>query len=206
MSHCTKFKFQYTDLNCIEKAFSDLQLSYKWAKVRTYENLKWRADEYPTFRSDSLTRDALVSKRRGFNYFMEKMGNFYELAVEKYDMSAKDIKQAKIYGNEFQKKYIEEVANTVINDMNSNGNNAILDKNQDGFIIRFGSFYEKSILLKFENGRVIEEVQGVKGESCVSLTEALENMLSSPEVELNTEWTSEYYEDATEGLTLYNLE
>lgn len=204
MSHCTKFKFQYTDRTIICKVFSNLGLSYKDTIVKTSGEMKWSVDEYTL--PFGSKRNAIMAKSDGFNYFMENFGNHYELSIEKHNMTSSDKRKTTKMANEFQKKYIEQVANTVINDMNSNGNNAILDKTQDGYAIRFGSVYEKSILLKFENGRVIEEVQGVKGESCVSLTEALENMLSSPEVDLNTEWTSEYYEDANDGMSIYNLE
>lgn len=61
-------------------------------------------------------------------------------------------------------------------------------------------------MIKFDNGRVIEEVQGGKGDSCISLTEALENMLSSPDVELQSEWTEEYYESDDSSLTIYNMD
>jgi hypothetical protein len=108
--------------------------------------------------------------------------------------------------NEFRRQYIKAVAQSVIEKMEKNGNNCLLDETDKGFSIHFGSLYEKSILIKFDNGRVIEEVQGVKGKSCTSLTEALENMLSSPDVELNSEWTEEYYESPEDGLTIYNME
>ena len=57
------------------------------------------------------------------------------------------------------------------------------------------------------NGKktVEEKVVGVKGSSCVSLTEAIENMLSSAEVELNSEWTKEYYQEETDNLEIYEL-
>lgn len=46
----------------------------------------------------------------------------------------------------------------------------------------------------------------IKGQSCQSITEALENMLSSADVELNTEWTEEYYEpDDDSMLKIYDL-
>ena len=107
---------------------------------------------------------------------------------------------------EFKQTYIKEVAKEVVKQMNAKGETAILEEKPSGYEIRFGQTYDKSILIKFNSGRVIEEVQGVKGDGCVSLTEALENMLSSPDVELQSEWTEEYYESPDSGLTIYNME
>ncbi|MBS4771348.1 MAG: DUF2997 domain-containing protein [Proteobacteria bacterium] len=91
--------------------------------------------------------------------------------------------------------------------MEQNGHSCLLAENSDGFEIKFGTVYEKSLLVKLQNGRVIESVSGVKGQSCQSITEALENMLSSADVELNTEWTEEYYEpDDGSMLKIYDLE
>lgn len=203
MSHCTNFTFQYTDRTIICKVFSNLGLSYKDTIVKTSGEMKWSVDEYSLpFGSE---RKAIMAKSNGFNYFMENFGNHYELSIEKHNMTSFDKKKTTKMANEFQSAYIEEVAKVFVNKMNEKGINALLDKTNEGFFIQFGSMYEKSILIKINNGRVIEEVQGVKGENCVSLTEALENMLSSSDVELNSEWTEEYYEDPEDGLTIYNL-
>lgn len=206
MSHCTKFDFQYTDEKCVQKTFENLGLSWQESLVRTSDNLKWRVDEYPSFRTYSPSRSAYVAKKNGFNYFMENVGNHFELSVEKHEMSKGEAYYATQLENEFRRQYIKTVAQLVIEKMENNGNNCLLDETDKGFSIHFGSLYEKSILVKFDNGRVIEEVQGVKGASCTSLTEALENMLSSPDVELNSEWTEEYYDDSEDGLTVYNME
>lgn len=203
MSHYTNFEFQYTDKSIICKVFKNLGLSYKNTIVKTYGNIKWSVDEYSI--SEGTKRNAIMAKRNGFNYFMEYFGNHYELSIEKHNMTSSEKRISKSMAKEFQEMYVKEVANVFVNKMQEKGINAVLDEDSKGFIVRFGSIYEKSVLIKMDNGRVMEEVHGVKGESCVSLTEALENMLSSADVELNSEWTEEYYEDPEDGLTIYNL-
>ena len=38
MSHCTSFKFQYTDRKLIAQAFSNLGLKYKYSVVYSYDS------------------------------------------------------------------------------------------------------------------------------------------------------------------------
>ena len=146
-----------------------------------------------------------MAESNGFNYFMEDFGNHYELSIEKHNMSPADERTVKRMGKEFQKQYIKCTAQQVMKQMELNGQSCLLKENSDGFEIKFGLMYEKSLLVKLQNGRVNERVRGVKGQSCQSITEALENMLSSADVELNTEWTEEYYEADDETFKIYNI-
>ena len=194
MSHCTKFDFQYTDRKIICRTFQALNLEWEDGVVSTYAS---SADKKANIVKSYLS--AIIAKKNGFSYFMEVRDKYYELVIEKHDMSAYDLQIAQEMAEEFRNTYIKEVAKVVVKKMESQGKQAKLEKTSSGYEIRFGLLYDKSILIKFDNGRVIEEVKGVKGKSCVSLTEALENMLSSDEVDLDTEWTSEYYDDPDNG-------
>lgn len=201
MSHCTTFEFQYTNRELIIQSFEQLSLEWRDSIVCSYTS------SYDKERG-IIQREmpAICAEKNGFNYFMCNKGNHYVLSVEKHNMNWKEETYAKQLGIEFQKTYIGKVAENFIEQMAQNGTNCLLDKEDNGYIIRFGSMYEKSILIKFENGRVIEEVQGVKGKNCKSVTKALENVLSTEDTTLNTEWTSEYYEDSGDRLSIYNLE
>ncbi len=201
MSHCTSFKFQYTDRKLIAQAFSNLGLECKDSVVYSYDS-----GYAKSLGIASEERPAIVAESNGFNYFMEDFGNHYELSVEKHNMSLSEERIARRMGKEFQKQYVKCAAQQVIRQMEQNGHSCLLAENSDGFEIKFGTVYEKSLLVKLQNGRVIESVSGVKGQSCQSITEALENMLSSADVELNTEWTEEYYEpDDDSMLKIYDL-
>ena len=191
MSHCTSFKFQYTDRKLITQAFSNLGLKCKDSVVYSYD-------------SGYAKSLGIASEERPA--IMEDFGNHYELSVEKHNMSLSEERIARRMGNEFQKQYVKCAAQQVIRQMEQNGHSCLLAENSDGFEIKFGTVYEKSLLVKLQNGCVIESVSGVKGQSCQSITEALENMLSSADVELNTEWTEEYYEpDDDSMLKIYDL-
>ena len=201
MSHCTKFDFQYTNEKFIRNSFEDLGLKCRTDRVYSYASSYDK--EIGNYKS---VRNALVAERNGFNYFMENYGTHYELSIEKHNMTYSEQNISQSMAEEFRKTYIMEVAKDVVEKMNAKGENALLEETDAGYEIKFGLIYDKSILIKFDNGRVIEEVHGVKGKNCVSLTEAIENMMSSPEVELESEWTSEYYEEPDNGLTIYNME
>ena len=201
MSHCTSFKFQYTDRILITQAFSNLGLECKDSVVFSYDS-----GYAKSLGIASEERPAIVAESNGFNYFMEDFGNYYELSIEKHNMSSSEERIATRMGKEFQKQYVKCAAQQVIKQMEQNGHSCLLAENSDGFEIKFGTVYEKSLLVKLQNGRVIESVSGVKGQSCQSITEALENMLSSADVELNTEWTEEYYApDDGSMLKIYDL-
>lgn len=200
MSHCTSFKFQYTNRKLIEKSYEDLGLEWSDDIVNSY------ASSYDKEHGIVSNRQkAIIACKNGFNYFMCQTDDGYELSIEKHDMTYSEEKIARRMGNEFQRLYLKNAAQEVVNQMQSKGQNCILDETANGFEIRFGGFYEKSLLVKITNGRVEERVQGVKGGACRSLTETFEKLLASPDVALNTEWTSEYYEPSEGGLFVYDL-
>lgn len=203
MSHCTKFDFQFTSRKCIIRAFESLGLDWQDSFVAWYSSTLTK--KLGVFGENKTP--AIVAERNGFQYFMLVKDGYFELLMEKHNMNSSEEFVSKQMADEFRQMYIQEVAKDVVKQMNNKGENAVLEKATDGFEIKFGLLYDKSIFIKFSNGRVIESVKGVKGEKCVSLTEALENMLSSADVELQSEWTDEYYEDDSDyALKVYNLE
>ena len=161
MSHCTKFDFQYTSRKIICRTFDSLGLDWSDNFVATYSSTLAKTlriggkDETP----------AIIAERDGFQYFMMNMGTYYELLMEKHNMTSDEADISKQMANEFKLTYIKEVAKEVVKQMNAKGENAILKEISSGYEIRFGQTYDKSILIKFNNGHVIEEVQGVKGET-----------------------------------------
>lgn len=93
MSHCTSFKFQYTDRKLIAQAFSNLGLKYKYSVVYSYDS-----GYAKSLGIASEERPAIVAESNGFNYFMEDFGNHYELSVEKHNMSLSEERIARRMG------------------------------------------------------------------------------------------------------------
>lgn len=142
MSHCTSFKFQYTDRKLITQAFSNLGLKCKDSIVYSYDS-----GYAKSLGIASEDRPAIVAENKGFNYFMEDFGNYYELSIEKHNMSSSEEHIATRMGKEFQKQYVKCAAQQVIKQMEQNGYSCLLAENSDGFEIKFGTVYEKVCLL-----------------------------------------------------------
>lgn len=206
MSHCTKFDFQYTDKDLICEVFNNLGLEFKNTIVKTYGMLKWDVEEHPELSSFSPGRNSIVAKKGKFNYFMENYGDCYKLSVERHNMNLDDIECAKIMEDEYRKEYIKAAAQKMVNKMQIHGHNALLTQTEEELKIMFGNTFEKSISIKYNQGSITEEVNGVKGKSCISLTKVLEEMLSSSDTEIKTDWTNEYYESSPDGIAVYELE
>lgn len=203
MSHCTKFDFQYVNRKIIFRTFEALGLKCEHSTVASFASDWEKRFEINAFDQTP----AIVAEKDGFNYFMLNRGSYYELFIEKHNMTYDEERISKKMADEFKKMYIEETVKEVVKELNLSGNPAVWEKNRDGFVIKFGQLYDKTISVKMNGKKTIEEqVLGVKGTSCVSLTSAIENLLSSDEVELNSEWTEEYYEEETDGLKIYELQ
>lgn len=202
MSHCTKFDFQYTSRKIICRTFQSLGLEwYDGIAVRYGSTLAKKLD---LGRTDETP--AIIAEKNGFHLMMLNKGSFYELFVEKHNMTISDGKISKEIADEFQRMYIQEVSKEIVQRMNAEGKNAIVEQLTNGYQIRFGQLYDKSISIRWNNDKLTESVQGWKGKSCIKLTEALENMLSSPNVELQSEWTEEYYTEPENEIEIYNME
>ena len=74
--------------------------------------------------------------------------------------------------------------------LNSEVIDCIIDKNP----LKHGRYTPGTNIpiISFEEGKITEEVIGVKGDFCTKLTEDIENILSHPSNELVTEWKQEY--------------
>lgn len=202
MSHCTKFDFQYTNRKIIFNTFEALGLKCEHSLVASFSSV-WEkklginaTDQTP----------AIIAESNGFNYFMLNCGSHYELFIEKHNMTTEEARISKKMADEFQKAYLEETVKEAVKQLTASGQTALWEKDKNGYVIKFGALYDKTIYVKLNGKKTVEEaVVGVKGPSCVSLTEAIENMLSSAEVELNSEWTKEYYQEETDNLEIYEL-
>jgi hypothetical protein len=132
MSHCTNFDFQYTDRDLICSAFQALNLKWKDDVVYSYAS---QADKEAGIVETSWP--AIIAEKNGFNYFMKNKGKYYILGIEKHDMSSYDRQIAKEMADEFRNTYIKEVAKIVVEDMNSQGQQAILEEAPGGYEIKF---------------------------------------------------------------------
>ncbi|MBE6450109.1 MAG: DUF2997 domain-containing protein [Alphaproteobacteria bacterium] len=202
MSHCTNFDFQYSSRRCIIQTFENMGLIWRDDTVVYYNS----GLEKMLGINGHDSAPAIVANKDGFNYFMIDKGNHYELSIEKHNMSVEEEEISKKMANEFKHEYVKTTVEKFKKKLERKGIDCILKDTPKGWEICFGAMYEKSIFVKLNKNKIEEQVSGVKGKSCSSLTGALEDMLSSSDVDLNTRWTEEYYQTEDDELKVYNLE
>ena len=201
MSHCTSFKFQYVNRKCIIQTFENIGLDWHDDTVVSYNS---GIEKMLGINAHDPT-PAIIASKDGFNYFMMDKGGYYELSIEKHNMNSDEEHRAKNMAKEFKREYIKTTMDMFKDKLEKKGINCILNNTKKGWKICFGKTYEKSVLVNFDGKNIEEQVLGIKGGSCSSLTRVLEDMLSSPEVDLHTRWTEEYYQTEDDDLKVYNL-
>jgi hypothetical protein len=193
MSHCTKFDFKYTSEEVIVKAFRKLDIRCSTELVSEFKS---------EFSKQVLGRLGYLGNKQyraicgingKYNIFLCKIGeNDYEIFVERSIIGNNDILEMKKIADDFQRAYIEVAIDEIVKKLDKGNMPSKVELRKNKYIVSFGSSYEYSLVVSFEEGKITEEVIGVKGDFCTKLTEDIENILSHPSAELVTEWKQEY--------------
>lgn len=194
MSHCTKFDFNYTDERIIVKAFNKLQISCATTMVHWYDSdLAKKMLSKLGYMGHEQSR-AICGCKDEYQFFVcKKKDNLYELYMEKSTtITQEDEVKMDSLAETFRRAYIECAVDKVVRKLENSGMPTEVSKDNDKFVVNFGPMLEYSLSVVFDNGQLIEDVHGVKGDFCTKLTEDLEEILSSPTAELNTAWKEEY--------------
>jgi hypothetical protein len=193
MSHYTKFDFKYTDESAIVKAFRKI-------------NMKCSTELVSEFKSDfskkilgrlgylgSKQYRAIVGTDGKYNLFVCKMAeNDYELFIECSKVAAIDEAEMWTIADNYRRAYIGVAIDEIVKKLDKGNMPSKVEVQKDQYIVNFGSSYEYSLVVSFEKGKIEEEVRGIRGNFCTKLTEDIENILSHPSAELQTEWKAEY--------------
>lgn len=193
MSHCTKFDFKYTSEEAIVKAFRKLDIKCSTELVSEFKS---------EFSKQVLGKLGYLGNKQyraicgiigKYNIFLCKIGeNDYELFIERSVEGLNDNEEMKKLSDDFQRAYIEVAIDEIIKKLDKGNMPSKVESTKNKYTIIFGSSYEYSLVVSFEEGKITEEVIGVKGDFCTKLTEDIENILSHPTSELVTEWKQEY--------------
>jgi hypothetical protein len=193
MSHCTKFDFKYTSEEAIVKAFRKLDIKCSTELVAEFKS---------EFSKQVLGRLGYLGNKQyraicgvigKYNIFLCKIGeNDYELFIERSVIGNNDNQEMKILSDDFQRAYIEVAIDEIVKKLDKGNMPSRVESSKNKYTVIFGSSYEYSLIVSFEEGKITEEVIGVKGDFCTKLTEDIENILSHPTSELVTEWKQEY--------------
>jgi len=193
MSHCTKFDFKYTSEEAIVKAFRKLDIKCSTELVSEFKS---------EFSKQVLGKLGFLGNKQyraicgiigKYNIFLCKIGeNDYELFIERSVVGLNDNEEMKKLSDDFQRAYIEVAIDEIVKKLDKGNMPSKVESSKNKYTVIFGSSYEYSLIISFEEGKITEEVIGVKGDFCTKLTEDIENILSHPTSELVTEWKQEY--------------
>lgn len=193
MSHCTKFDFKYTSEEAIVKAFRKLNIKCSTELVSEFKSEFSKQVLSKLGYLGSKQYRAIVGNIGKYNIFLCKLAeNDYELFIERSIIGSNDAVEMKKLSDEFRKAYIEVAIDEIVKKLDKGNMPSKVEYKQNRYTIAFGSSYEYSLVVSFDEGRVTEEVIGVKGDFCTKLTEDIENILSHPSSVLTTEWKQEY--------------
>lgn len=192
MSHCTKFNFTYSCEESIVRAFRKMNVQTSLELITEFDN---------DFQKKILSHFGYMGRRQmraicgiknGINMYMCKVAeNRYELICEHPNVTPYIKDTMNKLGSEFQQAYVEVAIEAVVKKIEISGTPVEVKKQNYKYIIKFGPSLEYQVVVSFDDNVVTEEVFGIKGDFCTSLTEDIENILSHPESELISEFKPE---------------
>lgn len=199
MSHCTKFDFAYTDEQLIVRAFKKMGIHPTVGMVCSYNS-----DIAKRFSAFGYAGDeqchAVCGRIGDFQIFVCKRDEeLFELLVEYGGLITPGIEREMAdVESLFRKNYVKAALDTVVRRLEFKGIPSQIVASNDELTLKFGSQMQYGLTVRFSDGKVTEEVTGVKGGFCTALTEDFENLISHPEIDIQTRWTHEYYEEVFE--------
>lgn len=193
MSHCTKFKFNYSDERAIVKAFHKMNLKCTSSAVCEYnsELAKYILSYFGYLGNKQLRSIIGVSGK--YQLFMCRVAeNHYELYIERSQIGYNDEVEMKQLADRYKMAYMEVAVDGIIKKLDNSNMPSEVVRQENGFVINFGPTMQYTISVISDNDQIVENVEGVKGDFCTRLTEDIEEILSQPTTELRTEFTEEY--------------
>lgn len=197
MSHCTSFTFSYKDEGLAVKAFHRLGL-----EPSTEVIVEYGSDFAKLFLSrigyaGERQMRAIVAASHGYQYFLCKSGEEYNLRMEKDGAltEADHVRMAQME-LEFRLTYIQIALERLAEKLENSGTPTRIICDNNSVTLQFAPSFDRSIkVTASSNGLVEEEVAGVVGPSCADLTANLEELLSLETAELTTTWKPEYRQE-----------
>lgn len=192
MSHCTKFNFTYSDEESIVLAFRKMGIRSSNEIIANYNNDFQKRILSNLGYMGSRQMRAICGRKDDINMFMCKVAeNQYELVCEHPQLTPQIEERMKQLCIEYKQAYIEVAIDAVVKKIENSGTPSHVEKQNDKYTILFGPSLEYQVVISYNEDEIKEEVFGVKGGFCTSLTEDIENILSHPETELVSEFKPE---------------
>ena len=193
MSHCTKFDFNYTNERAIVKAFHKLNMKCTTGIVCEFNSdFSKQVLGALGFAGNKQYR-SIIGVTGKYQLFVCKVAeDQYELCIERSDVGVNDDVEMKQLADAYKMAYIEVAVDGIVKKLDNSNMPSEVTRQNNGFVINFGPTFQYTISILQDNGQIVENVEGVKGDFCTRLTEDIEEILSHPTTELQTEFKTEY--------------
>ena len=190
MSHCTKFDFKYSDERTIVQTFKKLNIPCSTELIGEFHTEIGKRVLGSIGYAGTKQYRAICGISEPYQLFVCKLEeHHYELVIEKGGViTSADALAMDNLSNTFQTAYIGVAVDNLVAKLDKSNMPAKVERRENQYIVRFGPSYEYSVSIVFDSNNIIEDVNGIQGEFCTKLTEDIENVLSHPLAELNTEW------------------
>lgn len=197
MSHCTKFAFSYADEELIVKCFQRLGLKPSTEVIARFGSHFSKSILSKIGYAGERQMRAIVAASQGYNYFVCKENSEYTLHIEKGGViSTVDQVNMSKMETEFRLTYVQISLERLAERIQDGGVPTRFVRENNTVTLQFGPSYDRAIrVTASSDGSIEEEVSGVNGPSCASLTSELEALLSLDTAELATRWKPEYTQE-----------
>ncbi len=193
MSHCTKFEFNYTNERAIVKAFHKLNMKCTTGMVSMYSSDFSKLVLSQLGYMGNQQCRSIIGITGKYQLFVCKVAeDQYELLVERSEIGENDEIEMEQLAQAFKMAYIEVAVDGIVKKLDNSNMPSQVTQQDNGFVINFGPTLQYTVSILQDNDQIVENVEGIKGDFCTRLTEDIEEILSHPEAELQTEFKTEY--------------
>lgn len=190
MSHCTTMQIQFKDKHLLFQSMRNLGMqpeSQVWASYRTHFN------KMLGIGGDVLGK-LLTGTWKNLHIFFLPENDILKLHVESPVLDGLPLEIAgKAVAKSIQKEYVRCAVRRLANRITSLGGEAEVfeAESTNGFsiILSMEAGAKKVDISLDTSGNITEKVSGVKGKSCIDLTQSMESVLAG---ESDRSWTYEY--------------
>ncbi len=193
MSDCTIVDFSYTNKRVVVKAFHKLNMKCSTGMICEFTtDFSKKVLGTLEFAGNKQYR-AITGVAGKYQLFVCRIAEEqYELFIERSDIGVNDEIEMEQLAQQFKMAYIEVAVDGIIKKLDNSNMPSQVVKKDNGFIINFGPTMQYSISIIQDDNQIVENVEGIKGDFCTRLTEDIEDILSLPTTELQTEFKTEY--------------
>ena len=197
MSHCTEYKFAYTEERILIKTFAALKIDIEYQAI----------GEYSIFTKPLALLGYAGSKQyrsisgviNGIRFYMKEEDDVFTLNIETLDQ-----KISRRIETQIRQAYTNQCIESVLEKWHKKGISCKHTIDGECIDIELNNNITIKVVVSNEN-ITYQEVSGAQGDLCTVLTEEIEELLAAPDQNISYSWKPEYNSElCTENAKVYN--